>query len=101
MTKNPFINAAAALAYIVLVVLIINYLSRHTGPDNKILAPITFLSLLTLSAATMGYIFFFEPVRMYLDGHKKAGMTLFVQTLAVFGVITILILVLLLSGIFS
>lgn len=99
MTKNPFINAAAASGYIVFIVFVLNYLTQHVrAVERELIVPIMMLSLFTLSAAIMGYLFLSQPLRMYLDGHKQAGVTLFLQTVGVFAVITICILLLLLSG---
>ena len=89
MTKNPYHNALLAAAYIVFVVLLISYgpaLVRDK-PDT-ILAPMAMLSLLVFSVAFMGYIFFFQPVLMYLDGQKREAVEFFTKTLVAFAVIT-------------
>jgi hypothetical protein len=77
-----------------------NFVSHTLGnkPDT-IFDPIAFLSLFTLSAASMGYFFVYQPVQLYLDGKKKAATSLFVRTLLVFAGITVVIFTLLLSGI--
>lgn len=99
MHKKPFINALAASGYIVLVGALINFVSRTQGdkPDT-FLAPITFLSLLTLSVAVMAFLFFYQPVQLFIDGKKKQALNFFVQTVAIFGGITVVILGLLFSG---
>ena len=89
MTKNPYQNALLAAAYIVFVVLLISYgpaLVRDK-PDT-ILAPMAMLSLLVFSVAFMGYIFFFRPVLMYLNGQKREAVEFFTKTLVAFAVIT-------------
>ena len=89
MTKNPYHNALLAAAYIVFIVLLISYgpaLVRDK-PDT-ILAPMAMLSLLVFSVAFMGYIFFFQPVLMYLDGQKREAVEFFTKTLVTFAVIT-------------
>ena len=89
MTKNPYQNALLAAAYIVFVVLLISYgpaLVRDK-PDT-ILAPMAMLSLLVFSVAFMGYIFFFRPVLMYLNGQKREAVEFFTKTLVTFAVIT-------------
>ena len=90
MSKNPFLNAIAASLYIGLVALILNTVGHFAGdkPDT-VLAPVAFLSLFTLSAGMMGYLFLSEPVQMFLSGEKKKAVTLFVQTLGVFAGITV------------
>lgn len=91
MNKKPIVNALAATLYIVGVVLIMNLMAKQ-GDDkiNKIVGPIAFLSLFTLSTAVMGYLFAFQPIQLYLDGKKKEGANLFLQTLAAFAVLTVL-----------
>lgn len=100
MTKNPLINAFGSLAYIVLVVSLINFVShiQKNKPDT-FLAPVAFLSLFTLSAAVMGYIFLYQPLQLYFDDKKKQAVNLFLQTLAAFAGITFIVFVLVLSGI--
>ncbi|HEY4506936.1 MAG TPA: hypothetical protein VJH71_02115 [Candidatus Paceibacterota bacterium] len=89
MTKNPFINAIAAALYIVAIVFLMNHVSTLGEPDNKIFIPIAVLSLFTLSAAVMGYLFLYQPIQLYSSGDKKASLGLFLKTLLVFAVLTI------------
>lgn len=92
MTRNPYINALVAGLYIVGIVLLITYgpaLVRDK-PDT-ILAPMAMLSLLVLSAAFMGYVFFFQPVLMFMDGQKREAIELFTKTLISFAGITALV----------
>ncbi len=99
MSKNPIINALSASGYIVLIVSIMNYITRIQGhkPDTAF-APVIFLSLLTLSAAFMAYVFFYQPVQLLIDGKKKEAVKLFTQTIGVFATITAVGLLLLFSG---
>lgn len=90
MTKNPFYNALAAAAYIVLIVLGINTMSR-VAPEDNILMPMAALSLLVLSVCVMGYVFFFEPFRMYFDGKRTEALSLFGRTVAFFALCCIAI----------
>ena len=89
MSRNPYLNALFASAYIVFVVLLITYgpVLVREKPDT-ILAPMAMLSLLVLSVALMGYIFFFRPALMYLDGQKREAVEFFTKTLVAFAVIT-------------
>lgn len=100
MTKNPFLNALSASAYIVLVVTIMTFVTQplKNKPDT-FFAPITFLSVLTLSVAVMAFLFFYQPLQLFIDGKKKQAVHLFVQTVGVFGAITVVVLVLLFSGV--
>lgn len=94
MTKNPLLNALAASGYIVLIVSIISFLSSklRDTPDT-VLAPMLMISLFTLSAAVMGYIFGSQPLQFFLEDKKKEAVKLFLQTLGVFAAITLLILI--------
>lgn len=98
MTKNPILNALAASLYIILIASFMFFAMNHTGPDNSVVVPVVVLSLFTFSAAAMGYIFLAQPLQLYLDGKKKEAVKLFIQTLAIFGGITALAIILLLSG---
>ena len=99
MGKNPFINAFSALAYIVLVAFVMSFGEKRIPHPNVIVAPVAIISLFTLSAAVMGYLFCYQPAQLYFDGKKKAAVNLFLQTVAVFGCITALALAILFTGI--
>lgn len=100
MSKNPVLNALVASVYIFLVVSVMSFVSRVLGnkPDT-FFAPIAFLSLFTLSAAVMAYLFFYQPFQLFIGGKKKDAANLFVQTVGVFGAITAVVLTLLLLGV--
>ncbi len=38
------------------------------------------------SAASMGYLFLYQPLQLYLEGEKKKSVDLFLKTLGVFAV---------------
>ena len=94
MSRNPYINALLAAAYIVFVVLLITYGPAYVRdkPDT-ILAPMAMLSLLVFSVALMGYLFLLQPVQMFLDGQKHEAVELFTKTLGAFAVITGFVLI--------
>jgi len=94
MSRNLYINAFLAAAYIVFVVLLITYGPAYVRdkPDT-ILAPMAMLSLLVFSVALMGYLFFLQPVQMFLEGQKVEAVELFTKTLAAFAVITGIVLI--------
>ncbi len=101
MSKNPLINAFAALSYIVLVASVMFFGTKNLGPSDSVIAPIAVVSLFTLSAAVMGYLFCYQPGMLYFDGKKKEAIKLFLQTVCVFGGITIIVLLLLFTGVFK
>ena len=89
MTKNPFINALGAAAYILIIVSGMNFISQQfrNHPDT-FMAPVVMLSILTLSVATMGFVFFYQPILLFLENNKKEGVALFVKTLGFFALFT-------------
>lgn len=99
MTKSPILNALTATLYIVFVACILFYGTRSMGRADTIVAPIAGISLFTLSAAVMGYIFCYQPIQLYFDNKKKEAVNLFLHTVGVFGAITALAFLLLMSGI--
>ena len=101
MSKNPIINGLSALIYIVSVAFIMYFGTKNLPKEDTILAPIAMISLFTLSAGVMGYIFGLQPIQLYLNGKKKEAVQLFLKTLMVFGFLTTLILLLLFTGAFS
>jgi len=88
MTKNPFLNALAATAYITLIASALYYGPQKTVPVDSVLAPIIMLSLFVLSAALMGYFFIYQPLRLLIEGEQKEGIKLFLLTVASFACIT-------------
>jgi len=66
-------------------------------PDT-FFAPVVFISLLTLSVAVMAFLFFYQPLLLFIEGKKKDAVNLFVKTVGIFAAITAMFLVLLFSG---
>jgi hypothetical protein len=90
MTKQPLLNALVAYGYVALVVMIMQLVASKIDQTNSILGPIAFLSLFTLSAAVMGYLFFMEPMSLYMNNKKPEALKLFLQTVGSFAVLTII-----------
>lgn len=100
MTKNPLVNALSASAYILLVVTLINFVTQtQKNKPDTFFAPMAFLSILTLSAAVMAFIFFYQPLQLFIDGKKKAAINLFTQTVGFFAVFTVIVSILVFSGV--
>lgn len=99
MSKNPVINALSASAYILFIVSVMSWGTQYAPKEDSFLAPVAVISLFTLSAAVMGYIFCYAPLMLYFDGKKKGAVTLFLQTVGVFGLLTALFMGLLFSGV--
>ncbi len=92
MSQNPLLNAVAALAYILGVASLMFVASIYL-PEQQgfpILGMTLFLSLFVFSAAAMGFIFLSKPMTMYLDGQKKEGVKLFLETLGAFAGLTLI-----------
>lgn len=102
MTKNPFLNALAATAYITVIASIPSFASKMNIPEGGIMIPIFFLSLFVLSAALMGYFFVYQPIVLIIEGKQKEAVGLFLKTVAAFASITVAIILLwfLLSALF-
>jgi hypothetical protein len=99
MSKNPILNALAATAYIFVLVIVMTFGSRLTPHPNVIVMPVAMISLFTLSAAVMGYLFCYQPIQLYFDGKKKQGVNLFLHTVIAFACVVVLTLVLLFTGV--
>ena len=101
MTKNPLINAICASTYIALIVTVMKFVSQtQKDKPDTFFAPVAFLSLLTLSVTVMAFIFFYQPLQLFLEGKKyrKQAINLFIQTVGIFAVITIVVSMLVFSG---
>jgi hypothetical protein len=100
MSKNPIVNALSASAYIILVVSVMTFVTQplKNKPDT-FFAPITVLFVLTLSVAIMAFLFFYQPLQLFIEGKKKEAVNLFVKTVGIFAAITAITLILLFSGI--
>jgi Na+/serine symporter len=93
MTKNPFYNALAALLYIIVIVLSMTTISSIQSNLDEIVMPIIMLSLFTLSTAVMAYIFGYQPLRLFLEKKEKEAVSLFLKTVGIFGVTTIILVI--------
>lgn len=65
------------------------------GRANSFLVPVSFLLLFVCSAGITGYLLFGKPILLYIDGKKKAAVSLVTHTLIYFAAITILAIILL------
>lgn len=90
------INSLLATLYIILVAMFMYYSNQgifQIAPS--IFIPIVMLMLFVLSAAITGSLIFGRPVLWYLDGKKKEALNLFIYTMAIFFILTLVIFVLL------
>lgn len=88
--NNPYIRAAAASAYIGVIALFFMFAPRLESIEDTPLAPVVMLSLLTLSVSIMGFLFFYQPLCLVLDGKRTEAVRFFATTVGAFAVITAL-----------
>lgn len=100
MTKNPIINSFIASLYIFVIVWLMSWGTSMVKPKDSFIAPVAMISLFTLSAAVMGYLFLSQPIQLYFVNKKKEAIKLFLQTVGVFGLITIFTLLALFFNLF-
>jgi hypothetical protein len=95
MTTNPFYNALFAITYIIVLVTGANFFATNMEGviQETILLPMGVLGVLVFSVALMAYVFFYQPAMMFFDGKREAGIKLFLQTVAVFGVATAAVII--------
>lgn len=91
MINSPYINALFASAYITLIANVMYYSSNYDGVEPSVLVPIMVLSLLVFSVALMAYLFFFQSLRLYIDGRKEDAVVFFLKTIGAFAVLTLVI----------
>lgn len=94
MTNSPVKNATLALGYILLIASVMQLLQRFAPKEDNFLMPVAFLSLLTLSAAIMGFLFLKAPLEKYWDGDKKGGLEIFLKTIGCFAALTVIVFIL-------
>ena len=89
---RPYVNAVAAMAYIVVIVLVLSNISGNSQRPGPIVMPIAVLSLLVLSVLVMGYLFVYDPARLFLDGQRAEAVAWFWKTVLPFAALAALIL---------
>ncbi len=97
-TPTPLRNAVFATLYIVLIVSTINgFGTMFKDTPDTIMAPMVMLSLLVLSAAIMGYLFVYEPARLYIDGQKPQALSFFWKTVGFFACCVLVLVIIMFS----
>ena len=79
--KNSLIDAGLAIFYITLISAFIT--TQGDRLDGGILSSVTMLLILVVSVAMMGILIFGKPVLWYLDGQKKAAVSLILYTIGI------------------
>jgi len=88
MKSNPYLSAIIAFLYVVLIVFVINTIASNEASEETLLLPITMLSLLTLSVATMAYLFFGEPLKLCFSRDYKTATKFFYRMIGTFTLFT-------------
>lgn len=94
MKKTSFINALLTLVYIIAVATLMQNGNRLFGQTDTFMTPVLVLLLFTLSAIVVGGLVLGKPLMLYLDGKKKEGVALFLQTAGWMVGFTVIVLVL-------
>ncbi len=88
--------AAGAILYVSLVATVMSNAERILGQqEDGVLAPIVFLLLLVVSAATMGMLIFGKPVMLYIDGKKREAVAMVICTIGSLAIFTASLLIVL------
>jgi hypothetical protein len=85
MPTHPFFNALGAFLYIGGLVCFLHYVEsiRHDTPDT-IFDGIGAISLFTLSAAVMAYLFFYQPVALLIARKQAEASAYLLRTIGFF-----------------
>lgn len=68
----------------IIVTLLFNASIYVKDSDLGMMAPVIFLSLLVISVALMGYLFFYQPVRLLVEHKAEEAGKLLLSTIASF-----------------
>ena len=89
-----------ASGYIALVVLIVSSTSNFPDAEQTILIPVIMISLLVLSVATMGVLFFYQPLSLFMENKKDEALFFFLKTAGTFATTLIVLASILLYSVF-
>lgn len=89
MTANPFAHAIVAAGYISILVTVLFNAQTFSDQELGMIAPIMFLSTLVFSVSLMGYLFFYQPVRLLIESKQEEAAKFLLTTVAAFAGITV------------
>ncbi len=92
--KKPFLYALVTAVYIVFIINAIDFLTSNLS-EEKIFIPIAMLSLFVLSVAVMGFLFFYEPINLYMENKKQEAVVFFGKMIGFFACFTVVFFILL------
>ena len=79
---KSFLCALGTFVYIALVAFLMFNGKNVFGDVSSFMIPVFMLLLLVISASITGLLVFGNPVRLYMDGHKKEAFTFLFSTLS-------------------
>lgn len=90
MIKKSFYSAIIAAGYISFIVSGISWItSLPHSPQDNIFIPMGMLAMLVLSVAIMAFLFFYEPMLLFIDGKRKEAVKQFAGTVIIFAVLAL------------
>jgi len=92
--KKSLLYALGAVLYIVSIATIMYNITSSIS-EQTVLLPIVILSLFVLSVTVMIFMFFYEPIMLFLDGKKKEAVIFFAHTTTIFAIFVAILLVIL------
>jgi len=95
MTTSPHYNALLAIAYIALLVTGVFMGSNllEGVVDETIFLPMGFIATFVLSAALMAYLFFYQPLILFLEGRREEALRFFFRTVGTFAAATAVVII--------
>jgi len=92
--KKPFLYALVAAVYIVTLVLLINTATSILPSKDNIVMPMAMLSLFVLSVAVMGFLFFYEPLSLFIENKRREAVLFFAKVIGIFACFLLIFVVL-------
>src|SRR3989338_182521 len=93
LIQRSLFNALGTIAYVSVVVTIMQNGEKIFGSINQTIAPIAMLTLFVLSAAVTCSLVLGKPVMLYLNNQKNEAIKLFVYTLCWLALAVIILLI--------
>ena len=90
---RSLINALGLLAYIILVMNILNNGEKIFGNMPKPIGGITFLLVFVFSALVSSLLVLGKPAMLFFDGHRKEGIRMLFYTIGWILVLIILLII--------
>lgn len=91
--KSPYLNAAAAFAYILGIATFMQTVPEaYFDSIFPVLAISIILSLLVLSVALMGFLFFYRPLILFIEGKHAEALGFFLRTILSFIILVVMMI---------